>query len=143
MSKIVSSPREGAVERGTDEAKTSVAAEGAALRLETVGSQAAGEAALADLHRLLGTWLAHEPGARLGHDPEELHQLRVTARRIDATLNLFKQHLSPALVKARKRAKSLLRSLGATRDLDVQLAGLNAYCDELPEEERQVLEPLK
>jgi CHAD domain-containing protein len=143
VSKIVSSPREGAVERGTDEAKTSVAAEGAALRLETVGSQAAGEAALADLHRLLGTWLAHEPGARLGHDPEELHQLRVTARRIDATLNLFKQHLSPALVKARKTAKSLLRSLGASRDLDVQLAGLNAYCDELPEEERRVLEPLK
>lgn len=104
---------------------------------------AAGEAALAEVRRLLGAWLAHEPGARLGADPEELHQLRVTARRIDATLSLFKQHLPPALVRARAKAKSLLRSLGATRDLDVQLAGLNAYCEELPEEERQALEPLK
>src|SRR5246127_2396250 len=92
--------------------------------------------AIAELRRLLAAWRRHEPGARLGEDPEELHQLRVTARRIDATLALFKQHLSAPLVKARKTAKSLLRSLGATRDLDVQLAGLNAYCDELPEEER-------
>jgi CHAD domain-containing protein len=58
-------------------------------------------------------------------------------------LSLFKEHLSPALVKARKTAKSLLRSLGATRDLDVQLVGLNAYCEELPEGERRALEPLK
>jgi len=107
------------------------------------GSLAAGEAALAEVHRLLDAWLAHEPGARLGADPEELHQLRVTARRIDATLSLFKQHLPPAVLKARKTAKALLRSLGATRDLDVQLAGLNAYCAELPEEERRALEPLK
>lgn len=101
------------------------------------------EAALAEVQRLLSTWLAHEPGARLGHDPEELHQLRVTARRLDATLGLFKRHLSPALVRARRRAKGLLRSLGATRDLDVQLAGLNSYCEELPEGERLALEPLK
>ena len=143
MSKIVSSPREGTVERGTDEAKTAVATDASALPPGADGSLAAGEAALAEVHRLLGAWLAHEPGARLGHDPEELHQLRVTARRIDATLSLFKQYLPPALVKARKRAKALLRSLGATRDLDVQLAGLSAYSEELPEDERQALEPLK
>jgi CHAD domain-containing protein len=45
-------------------------------------------------------------------------------------------------VRARKTAKSLLRSMGATRDLDVQLAGLAACCLELPEEERAALEPL-
>ena len=143
MSKVVLSAREPAADRGTDEAKAAVDADGPAPPARENGSVAAGEAALADVHRLLGTWLTHEPGARLGHDPEELHQLRVTARRIDATLSLFKQHLPPALVKARKTAKALLRSLGATRDLDVQLAGLNAYCEELPEEERQALEPLK
>ena len=140
MSKVVLSAREPAAERGADESKTPGAPPPPA---ELDGSLAAGEAALSEVHRLLGAWLAHEPGARLGHDPEELHQLRVTARRIDATLNLFKQHLPPALVKARKTAKSLLRSLGATRDLDVQLAGLNAYCEELPEDERLALEPLK
>ena len=143
MSKVVLSAREPAAERGTDEAKTPVAPRATPPLTELDGSLAAGEAALAEVQRLLGAWLAHEPGARLGADPEELHQLRVTARRIDATLSLYKQHLPPALVRARKTAKSLLRSLGATRDLDVQLAGLNAYCEELPEDERLALEPLK
>src|SRR6202008_1998712 len=129
LSKVVSSARESAVEGGADEAHSAAATDGLALPAEAEGSPAATEAALAEIRRLLGAWLAHEPGARLGHDPEELHQLRVTARRIDATLSLFKQYLPAALVRARKTAKSLLRSLGATRDLDVQLAGLNAYCE--------------
>ena len=106
------------------------------------GSTAVGEAARAEVRRLLAAWRVHEVGARLGADPEELHQLRVTARRLDATLGLFKEHLAAPLVRARKTAKSLLRTLGATRDLDVQLAGLAAYCLELPEEERSALEPL-
>jgi len=143
LSKVVSSAREQAAERGTDEAETVVAADAPPPPAREDGSVAVGEAALAEVRRLLGAWLAREPGARLGADPEELHQLRVTARRIDATLSLFKQHLPPALVRARKTAKSLLRSLGSTRDLDVQLAGLIAYCQELPEDERQALEPLK
>jgi CHAD domain-containing protein len=107
------------------------------------GSTAVGEAALSEVRRLLTAWRTHEPGARLGVDPEELHQLRVTARRLDATLSLFKEHLPAALLRARRKAKSLLRTLGATRDLDVQLAGLAAYCQDLAEEERTVLEPLK
>jgi len=106
------------------------------------GTVAVGEAARAEVRHLLAAWRAHESGARLGVDPEELHQLRVTARRLDATLGLFKEHLAAPLVRARKTAKSLLRTLGATRDLDVQLAGLAAYCLELPEEERLALEPL-
>ncbi|HLY52736.1 MAG TPA: CHAD domain-containing protein [Steroidobacteraceae bacterium] len=105
-------------------------------------SAAVGEAARAEVRRLLAAWRLHEGGARLGVDPEELHQLRVTARRLDATLALFKEHLPAALVRSRKTAKSLLRSLGATRDLDVQLAGLAAYRIDLPEEERSALEPL-
>ena len=143
LSKVVSSARDSAAERGTDETKAAVATDARPLPAREDGSVAVGEAALGEVHRLLGAWLAHEPGARLGADPEELHQLRVTARRIDATLSLFKQHLPPALVRARKTAKSLLRSLGATRDLDVQLEGLGAYCEELSEAERLALEPLK
>lgn len=102
-----------------------------------------GEIALLDVRRLLNEWLEHEPGARAGHDPEELHQLRVTARRLDATLSLFKHHLPAALVRARKTTKALLRALGKTRDLDVQLQALSGYCTDLPEEERALLEPLK
>ena len=142
MIKVVTSARDPVVDRGMDAAKTGAPGTPAPAVSED-GSLAAGEAALGEVRRLVTAWLGHEPGARLGHDPEELHQLRVTARRIDATLSLFKQQLAPALVKARKTAKSLLRSLGATRDLDVQLAGLYSYCEELPEKERFALEPLK
>jgi CHAD domain-containing protein len=99
--------------------------------------------AIAELRRLLAAWRRHEPGARLGEDPEELHQLRVTARRIDATLALFKRQLPAALVRARKATKAVLRSLGAARDLDVQLSELAHYCANLDAEERAAAEPLQ
>jgi len=100
--------------------------------------------AMVELRRLVGAWRRHEPGARLGEDPEELHQLRVTARRIDATLGLFKRQLPAALVRARKPTKAVLRSLGAARDLDVQLSELAHYCADLPQEEqRAAAEPLR
>jgi len=101
------------------------------------------EVAMAELRRLLAMWRMHEPGARRGQDPEELHQLRVTARRIDATLGLFKRQLPAVLVRARRTAKTVLRSLGAARDLDVQLSELAHYCVRLPEEERAAAEPLR
>ena len=103
----------------------------------------ASEVALVELRRLLAAWHVHEPGARLGHDPEALHQLRVTARRIDATLGLFKQQLPRTLSHARRTAKTVLRTLGAARDLDVQLAELARYCSGLPEHERTAAEPLR
>ncbi|HVN45265.1 MAG TPA: CHAD domain-containing protein [Steroidobacteraceae bacterium] len=99
--------------------------------------------AIAELRRLLAAWRRHEPGARLGEDPEELHQLRVTARRIDATLALFKRQLPRALVRARKPTKAVLRNLGAARDLDVQLSELAHYCTHLSDEERVAAEPLQ
>jgi CHAD domain-containing protein len=98
---------------------------------------------LGDLRRLLAAWLAHEPGARSGTDPEELHQLRVTARRLDASLGLFKQQLPPMLTRARRTAKSMLRALSATRDLDVQMAGLADWSAGLAEEERLALVPIQ
>ena len=99
--------------------------------------------AMAELRRLLGAWRRHEPGARLGEDPEELHQLRVTARRIDAVLGLFKRQLPTPLVRARKPTKAVLRSLGTARDVDVQLSELAHYCAHLPHEERAAADPLR
>jgi CHAD domain-containing protein len=101
------------------------------------------DVAMAELRRLITLWLRHEPGARLGEDPEELHQLRVATRRIDATLALFKRQLPAALVRARKTTKAVLRSLGAARDVDVQLAELARYCADLPEQEQAAAEPLR
>src|SRR6516164_6230083 len=119
---------------------TAALAEGAQAFDLTTSARAV---ALAELRRLLAAWREHEPGARLGEDPEELHQLRVTARRIDATLGLFKRQLPAALVRARKSTKVILRSLGAARDLDVQLSELAHYCAHLPDEERAAAEPLR
>src|SRR5215831_1096441 len=97
----------GPADAATPAGKSSVPARGGVSPTFDAGISAT-ELALAELRRLLAAWLVHEPGARLGHDPEALHQLRVTARRIDATLGLFKRHLPVSLAQARKTAKSVL-----------------------------------
>jgi CHAD domain-containing protein len=125
----------------TDAAPTTPAFAGTATGLDAAAT--AHDVAIAELRRLLGAWVTHEPGARLGQDPEELHQLRVTARRIDATLALFKRQLPAPLVRSRKTTKAVLRSLGAARDLDVLLSELDRYCAGLPEHERAAAEPLR
>ena len=107
------------------------------------GGPSALHVALGELREQLSGWQRHEPGARLGSDPEELHQLRVAARRIDATLGLFKHQLPERLVHARKGAKGVLRALGSTRDFDVQLAELRRYCAALPAAERAAAAPLR
>lgn len=99
--------------------------------------------ALTALRHYLTDWTRHEPGARRGQDPEELHQLRVAARRIEATLGLLRDQLPSRLARARASAKGVLRTLGATRDLDVQLEELHAFCAHLPEPERAAAVPLE
>ncbi len=46
-------------------------------------------------------------------------------------------------MRARKATKAVLRTLGAARDLDVQLSELALYCKNLRDEERQAAEPLR
>lgn len=101
------------------------------------------ELARAELRRRLDQWFAHEPGARLGDDPEHLHDLRVSGRRIDAALGLFDGYLPRGLRRVRPSIKRLLKILGATRDLDVQLAELDSIRSDLPDSERATLEPLR
>jgi triphosphatase len=101
------------------------------------------ELALSQLRLQLATWELHQPGARLGADPEQLHGLRVAVRRIDAILALFQEQLPKELVRTRSAAKGLVRTLGAARDFDVQLAELERYCTSLPAQERQAAAPLR
>ncbi len=110
--------------------------------IEAMPGPAAQQLALSQLREHLKTWMHHEPGARLGSDPEELHQLRVAARRVEATLGVFKHQLPPRLSVARRSAKGVLRALGTARDFDVQLADLHKYCEKLPSKERAAAEPL-
>jgi CHAD domain-containing protein len=101
------------------------------------------EVALANLRRYLSAWHLHEPGARLGDDPEELHDLRVAGRRLDAILRQFKSYLPAPLLQIRPALKTVLRALGDARDLDVALIELEAFSRGLPESERDNVEPLK
>src|SRR3984893_13096206 len=100
------------------------------------------DVSLANLRRYLGGWYLHEPGARLGDDPEELHDLRVAGRRLDAILRQFGPYLPASLVRIRPTLKKVLRTLGDARDLDVALLELEAFNCELSEADQANLEPL-
>jgi len=91
------------------------------------------EVALANLRRYLSAWHLHEPGARLGDNPEELHDLRVAGRRLDAVLRQFRVSLPEPFVRIRPTLKRVLRILGDVRDLDVALSELESFGHESPE----------
>jgi CHAD domain-containing protein len=101
------------------------------------------EAALANLRRYLSAWHIHEPGARLGDNPEELHDLRVAGRRLDDLLRQFGSTLPAPLLRIRPILKTVLRALGHARDLDVALIDLEAFSGELPDSDREGVEPLR
>ncbi len=70
----------------------------------------------AQLHEIV----AHDPGTRLGHDPESLHQMRVACRRLRALLREAGPMLDPAWVAPLREDLAWLGDeLGAVRDLDV------------------------
>jgi triphosphatase len=110
---------------------------------EVASSMGVHEIALANLRRHLSAWHLHEPSARLGDDPEALHDLRVAGRKLDAILRQFGPYLPPSIVKIRPTLKKTLRALGAARDLDVALMELETFSRKLPESDQTGLEPLK
>jgi CHAD domain-containing protein len=81
--------------------------------------------------------LVNEPGTRLGHDPENLHQHRVAARRSRAYLLAGRRYLDPTW---RRLLADPLRRLGTltgpVRDLDVLLEHLPAEVDTLDPQDR-------
>ncbi|MEZ4501093.1 MAG: CHAD domain-containing protein [Dehalococcoidia bacterium] len=85
------------------------------------------EAARAALRGQLAALLTHEPAARLGVDPEGVHQMRVATRRLRAGIRLFRDALPPDWSEARQELRWLAGALGVVRDLDVQLESLEAW----------------
>jgi triphosphatase len=98
-----------------------------------------GELAYAVLRRQAAAMLAHEPGTRLGEDPEELHDMRVATRRIRAGLQLFAEALPVAAQRLRDEIGWLAALLGAVRDLDVELERLGEWQAEVGPEDRDAL----
>jgi triphosphatase len=101
------------------------------------------EVAVANIRRYWSAWNRHEPGARLGDDPEELHDLRVAGRRLDAILRQFRSSLPASFLDVRATLKTVLRALGSVRDLDVALSELESFSHKLPKSERVSIKPLK
>ena len=83
--------------------------------------------------------LRHDPGVRVGDDPEDLHDLRVAARRLRALLRAADVLLVPEWSQPlRDELKWLGGELGPARDLDVLLEHLRAESAALGEDERGV-----
>ncbi len=81
--------------------------------------------------------LAHDPGTRLGEDPENLHQHRVAARRTRAFLRSARRSLDP--VWSRSLLGPLSELAGATgpvRDLDVLIEHVRDELSVLDEPDR-------
>jgi len=85
-----------------------------------------GEYAYAILRCYFAGFLRHEPGTRLGEDPEELHDMRVATRRMRAAMSIFKPALPPRFFTLRDELKWIAGALGTVRDLDVQMEWLTS-----------------
>ena len=68
----------------------------------------------------------HEPGTRLGEDPEELHKMRVATRRLRVAFAVFAKALTREGISDLpvEETKALAAALGAVRDQDVFLEWL-------------------
>jgi CHAD domain-containing protein len=98
-----------------------------------------GRVGLAVLRRQFAALRAREAGTRLGDDSEELHDMRVASRRLRAALSLFADFLPPSAANLRDDLKWVAHTLGAVRDLDVQLEQLDRWLADLPERDREAL----
>jgi triphosphatase len=101
------------------------------------------DVAMVSLRRYMAAWLQHESGARLGDDPEELHEFRIAGRRLDAILRQFQSFLPAEFLTVRATLKTVLKALGRARDLDVALSELQDFSRKLPKADRAGVEPLK
>ena len=93
------------------------------------------EAAAKTLRFHLAKMLEHEEGTRLGEDPEELHDMRVSTRRMRMALRVFTDYLDPQVMRpVLKGLRRTGRTLGNVRDLDVFNEKTQVYLDGLPED---------
>ena len=97
------------------------------------------DVAYAILRRQLTELIRRESGTRLGDDEEELHDMRVAARRMRAALSLFATFLSPAFELMREELRWVAAALGEVRDLDVQLGEISGWMARVDEEDRDAL----
>jgi triphosphatase len=102
-----------------------------------------GETAFAVMREQFGEFLAHEPGTRLGEDPEELHDMRVASRRMRAAMSIFGEALPARAQGLKEELRWIAGVLGEVRDLDVQLEQLEGWISEAEPRDREHLVALR
>jgi triphosphatase len=102
-----------------------------------------GELAWAVMRRNWAAFLAHEPGARLGEDPEGVHAMRVASRRLRAALSLFADCLPTRAARFSAELKWVAAALGEVRDVDVQLERIQKWQTEADPADGAALAPLQ
>lgn len=118
-----------------------------ALGSDGYGESPAATPGLERLRRFLreqyARMLAHDPGVRLGNDPEELHQLRVAARKTRSVLRTARPLLERSWVDHLRGELSWLGGeLGPARDADVMLEHLRGEAAQLDQGDRRAFKPL-
>lgn len=106
---------------------------------EVEDSMSVGEVAFAVMGGQFEKFLAHEPGTRLGEDPEELHDMRVASRRLRAAMKIFEDALPARSRALQDELKHFAGVLGEVRDLDVQLEQLRGWIHSAEPEDREAL----
>lgn len=88
-------------------------------------------------------FLKQEADVRSGENIEAVHDMRVAARRMRATLRIFEKGFSPSLLKfLKKELKQTAQTLGVVRDLDVFIEKITLYQRKFPLAEQTGLAPL-
>jgi CHAD domain-containing protein len=87
--------------------------------------------------------ILHDPGVRLGEDPEAVHQCRVATRRLRSDLRTFRPYLAADHTEpVRDELRWLGAALGAVRDADVLLARLRGLAQDVADDDRPAADRL-
>lgn len=79
----------------------------------------------------------------LGSDPEVVHKMRVSTRRMRSAFDVFEGAFIPKDIrKHRKSLKRLGKVLGRVRDLDVLIMHMESYIETLPPDSAAAFRPL-
>jgi CHAD domain-containing protein len=101
------------------------------------------EAARWSLQRFFDKLLTCEEAVLASEEAKDIHQMRVTTRRLRASLQVLEGVYDHKLIRRyRRELRQIAQSLGAVRDGDVFLAHIVLYRHSLSKRERTALKPL-
>ena len=87
--------------------------------------------------------ISNEEGTLLGKDIEYLHDMRVSSRRVQAVMKIFRGAFPKRKFKAEYgKIRALIRSLGVVRDFDVFIDKIEKYKKGLKNQDNRALDLL-